>query len=415
MSRLAVHAAMIAVLGFMAGCEHKRTQAVETAPPIVMVALPVERTITDFQIFTARTQAVQSVDVKARVTGYLTKINFKDGADVKEGDVLFEIDDRPYKAALDSAVAALEFAQASLVQTQAQYDIGLAVQKQNVGAISQQELTKRLGARDEAKANIDSAKASLENAKLNLGWCKVTAPIAGRANTHFVDQGNIVTKDVTTLTNLVSLKPMWAYFDVDQNSVERYQRLIKSGEVPSARTSEIPIHMAIGADAGYALSGTIDFVSNQLDPNTGSIRVRGVFPNTDGSLVSGLFTRIRVPVSGAHQGLLVNEQAIGTDQGHRYILVVNEKNIVEFRIIDVGQTHDGLREVKRNRSIRETNAQGKDVDKEVEVLKPTDRIIVDGLQRARPGAAVNPKLVDMQTLLPVSGTDTKSASPTKSP
>src|SRR5262249_55803714 len=159
-------------------------------------------------------------------TGYLTKILFKDGDDVKDGQVLFQIDDRPYKAALDQAKAALDFNKAALGKNQANYDIGLAVAKQQKGAISEQELTKRLGARDESKAGVEQAEAALENAQLNYDWCKVTSPITGRANTHFVDIGNIVTKDTTTLTNLVSLKPMWAYFDVDQRTALHVQQLV---------------------------------------------------------------------------------------------------------------------------------------------------------------------------------------------
>src|SRR5262245_51278842 len=224
-----------------AGCSEKHPELVTPPPPVVMVANPVERTVTDYQVFTARTQAVQSVDVKARVMGYLTRIMFKDGDEVKKGDVLFEIDDRPYKAALDQAKANLEFAKAALVKAQAEYDIGLAVQKQSAGAISEQEIARRLGARDESKASVDQAKAALENAQLNFDWFKVTAPISGRANRHFVDIGNLVTQNVTTLTNIVSLKPTWAYFDVDENTVRRYQEMVSKGELRPARTNKVPV------------------------------------------------------------------------------------------------------------------------------------------------------------------------------
>jgi membrane fusion protein, multidrug efflux system len=386
------------------GCEEKNPSAVATPPPIVQVSTPVERKgtnqVTDYQVFTARTEAVQSVDVKTRVTGYLTKILFKDGDDVKAGAVLFEIDDRPYKATLDQARAALEIAKASLTKTQAEYDIGLAVQKQEKGAISLQELTRRLGARDESRASVDKCKAELERAQLNFDWCKVTAPISGRINRHFVSAGNLVSQDATTLTNIVSIRPIWAYFDVDQNTARRYQELVARGTIKSALETQIPVQMAVGAEKNFALSGVIDFLNNQLDPGTGSIRLRAVFPNEGKApLLAGLFTRVRVPVSAPHNAFLVNELAIGTNQGQKFLLVVNDKNEVEYREVELGLMHDGLREVYRTRQVVETDSTGKEAIRETEVLRPTDRIIVNGLQRVRPGVTVVPKLVDMQTLL----------------
>jgi len=206
-SRYATHAcgALLAVAMLAAqGCKEKHPPLAATAPPVVMVSQPVERTVTDHEIFTARTQAVKSVDVKARVTGYLTKLLFVDGTDVKEGDVLFEIDDRPYAAKLAEAEANLQFAKAALATAQAEYDIGLDVQKINTAAISIAELDMRLGERDEAAASVKRAEASLQDAQLNYSWCRVTAPISGRINRHFVDVGNLVSADVTTLTNIVS-------------------------------------------------------------------------------------------------------------------------------------------------------------------------------------------------------------------
>ena len=390
----------------VAGCAEKHPGAVETPPAIVEVAQPLAREVSDYQVFTSRTQAVQSVDVKARVTGYLQKFDFKDGDEVKEGQVLFEIDDRPYKAALDKAKADLEVASAALVKNQAFYDIGLSVQKQDKSAISAQEIERRKGVRDESAGTVKQAQAALELAQLNFNWCKVIAPISGRINQHFVDAGNLVTQDVTTLTNIVSLKPVWAYFDADQNTVDRYQRLVKEGKLKAVRASEIPVKMGLGADPGFPIEGAIDFVSNQLDANTGSIRVRAVFPNADGRLVAGLFTRIKVPMSALHEALLVSDRAIGTDQGQRFVFVVNEKNEVDYRQVEVGQIHDGLREVMRSRTITEPGPEA--VTKQIEVLKPTDRVIVNGLQRVRPGAKVDPKTVDMLTLLSGSSASAKS-------
>jgi len=417
------------VVGFLAaaGCDEKHPQAAETPPPVVLVSQPLERKVTDYQVFTARTQAVQSVDVKARVSGFLTNILFKDGADVKEGDILFQIDDRPYKAALDQAnatlsraKASLDVAQAALVRAQADYDIGLAVQKQQAGAISDQEIVKRLGARDEAKANISvatasigQAQAALEMAQLNYDWCKVTSPLSGRSTRHLVNAGDMVTQGVTVLDNIVSLKPVWAYFNVDQNTALQIQILTREGKIQSTRTGEIPVGMTVeaGNDEAFPIAGTIDYVSNQLDPNTGSIQVRAVFPNKDETLVAGLFARIRVPIAAPHKALLVNDRALGTDQGQRFIVVVNDKNEVERRMVEVGQLHDGLREVYAFRTVTEPGSDGKLVAKKVEVLKPTDWLVVEGLMRARPGDKVEPKHVDMQTLLPTDGDKKQSAPP----
>jgi RND family efflux transporter MFP subunit len=413
--------------GFLAaaGCDQKQPQAAETPPPVVLVSQPIPRQdISDYQVFTARTQAVESVDVKARVSGFLTKILFKDGADVKAGDVLFQIDDRPYKAALDQAKAAVSHAKASLdlakaahVKAQADYDIGLSVQKQQKGAISDQEIVRRLGGRDEAKANIDvatagieQAESALELAQLNYDWCKVTAPISGRATRHLVSAGDMVSQSVTVLDNIVSLKPVWAYFNVDQKTAQQVQRLIREGKIQSARKGELPVRMDLGVDneETFPIAGTIDYVSNQLDPNTGSIQARAVFPNEDEMLVAGLFARIRMPISGPHEALLVNDRAIGADQGQRLVVAVNDKDEVEIRMVEVGQLHEGLREVYRFRTVMEPGPDGKLVARKVEVLKPTDRLVVEGLMRARAGDKVEPRHVDMQTLLPAAG-DSKQA------
>jgi multidrug efflux system membrane fusion protein len=410
----------LTILVLAAGCDEKNPKAVTSSPAIVLVSRPLERKdVTDYQVFTARTQAKESVDVKARVSGFLTKVVAKDGADVKEGDILFQIDDRPYKAALEQAKATLSHAKASvdlakaaLVKAQAEYDIGLAVQKNEKGAISDQEIVRRQGARDEAKANIDvatatigQAQAALELAQLNYDWCKVTAPISGRGTRHLVNAGDMVTQGVTVLDNIVSLKPVWAYFNVDQNTAEQVQALIREGKLPSPRKGELPVKMSLSGnnDQGFPIAGTIDYVSNQLDPNTGSIQVRAVFPNEDETLVAGLFARIRMPIAAPHDALLVNDRALGTDQGQRFVVVVNDKNEVERRMVEVGQLHDGLREVYRFRTVMEPGPDGQMVPKKVEVLKPTDWLVVEGLMRARPGDKVEPKHVDMQTLLPTNG------------
>jgi RND family efflux transporter MFP subunit len=389
-----------------ASCTSKNPAPVATPAPVVEVAVPLERIVTDYNVYIARTQAVKSVDVKPRVTGYLTKICFKDGDMVKENEVLFEIDDRPYKAALDRATAELKYRKAALVEAQAFYDIGLAVQKQEKGAISQQEITKRLGGRDEAAAAIEVAEATLYNAKLNYDWCKVTInpPLQGRISRHLVDEGNLVTADQTVLANVVSLDPMWAYFPVDENSAQEYQEKVMEGKLKSARDARVDVAMALGLSTHFDFKGYIDYVGNQFDPNTGSLTVRATIPNKDARLYAGEFGRVRVPMSEPHKGLLVADSAIGFEQGQRYILVVNDQNVVEQRGVEVGQLHDGFREVRRYRTVTELNAEGKNVARDIEVLRPTDRLIVSGLQRVRPGVTVQPRVVNMALL--VAGRDT---------
>ncbi len=402
-----LHVVLLAALTLgLAGCEDRKPELATLPPPAVMVATPVEREVTDYQVFTVRTEAMQSVDIKARVTGYLEEIKFKDGADVKKGDVLFQIDDRPYKAALDEAKANVAYAKAALVEAEANYQIGMNVRKANPAAISEQEINQRLGARDEAAASVLQAEASVESAQLNFDWCTVAAPIDGRIDRHFVDVGNLVSQDVTSLTNIVTISPIWAYFDVDQNTALDVEKLIAAGKMKSARDTTINVALSLGQEATFPIAGTIDFVSNQLDPNTGSLRVRAVFPNEDGVIGSGMFGRVRVPIGQAHDALLVLDEAIGTNQGQKYVLVVNDENKVEYRAVEVGQVQDGLREVNRYRSITEPGQNNADSTRQVEVLQPSDRIIVQGLQRVRPGAPVSPQLVDMLTLMnaPAPGT-----------
>ncbi len=406
--QLRVHVPLSLLLA-LGGCSPTKPEVKPAAPPVVRVSSPLQRQVTDYEIFTARTAAVQSVDINPRVSGYLTKINFKDGDVVKKGDILFEIDDRTYAAQLAQAKASLEFSKASLIESQAEYDIGLSVQKKNKGAISEQELTRRLGARDESQASVDKSKANLDLAQLYYDWCKVTSPIDGRLGRHMVDVGNLVTENVTTLVNVVSVKPIWAYFNVDQNTAERYEQLVTDGKLKSARSGEIPVQMAIGADTDFLLEGFVDFIGNQLDASTGSIQLRAVFKNEDGRLVSGLFTRIRIPTSPPHEALLVTDAAIGTNQGQRYVLVVNEKHEVEYRVVDVGQMHNGLRAIKPYRTVSDTGPDGQVVQKQVEVLKPTDQVIVEGLLRAKPGIKVDPQTVDMLTLLRAPQPDPKAA------
>ncbi len=373
------------------GLRAKTTGRAGSALPTVAVAKPIERAVTDYVDFTGRTDAVVNTDVRPRVTGYLVGMPFKEGSLVKKDEVLFEIDDRPYKATLDLAKATLAFTKASLVKAQGDYDIGLSVQKQNPGAISEQEMTKRLGARDEAKANIDRSKASLEQAQLNYEWCKVRSPIDGQVGRYQFTLGNLVNADTTSLTTVVTQDPMYVYFDVDENTMLAVLRkLILPGKVdPFAKKDGVPVLVGLADEQGYPHKGYINFSNNIVNPSTGTITLRGVFDNPANTvgkrlLRPGMFVRVRLPLGKPHRAVLVNEQALGSDQGQKFLLIVNDKNVVEYRRVTTGPLQeDGLRVI----------AEG---------LKTGERVIVSGLQMVRPQMTVKPDEEPMP-VLPVKG------------
>jgi len=349
--------------------------------------------VTAYVDFTGRTDAVFSTEIRPRVTGYLVEMPYQEGSVVKAGKTLFKIDDRPYKAALDSAKAELEFAKASLVKTQADYDIGQNVKKENPGAISDQELVRRLGARDEANANVDRAKASVANAQLNFDWCDVRAPIDGQVNKFNFTLGNLVNADTTVLTTLVSQEKMYVYFDVDENTLLYVLRtlVLPSKEDLFAKEGSIPVLMALGDEKGFPHKGFINFGANVVNPSTGTITLRGQFDNPANEIGKrlmrpGMFVRVRLPLGKEHEALLVAEKAIVTDQGNKCLLLVDDKNVVQYQRVTLGPLQDnGLRVIDQG-------------------LKPTDRVIVAGLQMVRPRMEVKVENVTMP-VNPVSKND----------
>jgi multidrug efflux system membrane fusion protein len=364
-------------LGALAGCGRKPLAAPDTAPPTVIVTKPTQRNVTDTVDFNGRTDAVFSTDIRSRVTGYLVGMPFQEGAVVKKDDVLFEIDDRPYKATLDEARASLELSKAALVKNQANYDIGLAVAKQEKGAISEQELAKRLGARDESKASVDQAKASLDRAQLNYDWCKVRSPIDGRVSRYNLTLGNLVTQDQSLLTTVVSEDPIYVYFDMDENTMLHVLRtIILPSKVDVVKQQgNIEVRMGLADEPGFPHTGHITFANNVVNPSTGTITVRGEFKNPGNTigrrlLRPGMFVRVRLPLGKPHPALLVDEKALGTDQGQKYLLVVNANKVVEYRRVKTGAPEpDGLRVIE-------------------EGIKPGEWVIVSGLQMVRPGMQV---------------------------
>jgi RND family efflux transporter MFP subunit len=342
------------------------------------VSHPVERDVTDYADFTARTAAVDSVEVRAHVWGYLDRVNFKEGAMVKKGDVLFEIDPRPYQALLDQAKAKVRQDEAQLKYDEAEYQ--RYVQLIRSKSVSQSDLDKVAAARGVDLANIAADQALVVSRQLDLDYTKVLAPVSGRASRYVVTVGNLIRSGDqnggTLLTTVMSVDPMYAYFDVDEHTVLRVKQLTREGKADSVRDQSVPVWLGLANDQGHPHRGTIDFVDNQVNPKTGTMRLRGVFPNKEQILAPGFFGRVRVPIGRRHKALLVDERALDSDQGQKILYVLNARNEVVSRAVRVGGRHDGLREI-------------------TDGLQPGERVIVNGLQQVRPGMTVGPRLVPM--------------------
>jgi RND family efflux transporter MFP subunit len=370
------------VLGFclgLTGCARAPADAQAAGGPIpVEVSYPVEREVTDHADYTARTVAVDSVEVRAHVWGYLDKVNFKEGALVEKGDVLFELDKRPYEALLNQAKAKVAQDEAQLTFDEAEYQRYLRLSA--TGAAARSDLDKAAAARGVDTANVAADKALVASRQLDLEYTKVIAPVSGRVSRYVVTVGNLIQSGDqgggTLLTTIVSVDPIYAYFDVDEYTVLRVRRMIREGKVKSARDVDIPVALGLANEDGFPHKGIINFVDNQVNPKTGTLRLRGVFPNKDEALHPGYFARVRVPIGAPHQALLVSDRALDTDQGQKIVYVVNQENKVVSRPVRLGAVHDGLRVVE-------------------EGLKPGERVIVNGLQLVRPGVTVEPKLMDM--------------------
>lgn len=371
----------------LGGCEEPN-RYVPPPPPTVTVAAPLVETVTDYLEFTGTTEAVASVEVRARVAGFLTRVNFTPGTRVAKGELLFEIDPREYQAAVAEAAAQLEAARAELERAEVELKRAERLFKQNAG--SEADVVKWRGDRDVARAAIARAQAKLERARLDLGYTGVTAPISGRVGRNLVDAGNLVGEgEPTLLTTVTDFDPMYAYFTLNERDLlrvmELYRETVKEKEIAidevSAAEADIPVYLGLANEEGYPHEGEIDFAETGVDPSTGTLQLRGVFPNPElpAVLLPGLFARLRMPVQERSDALLVTERAIGSDQAGRYVLVVNSEDVVERRPIRQGQLVDGLRVV-------------------LEGLTARDRVIVRGVQRARPGVEVNPEEVDMASL-----------------
>jgi RND family efflux transporter MFP subunit len=361
------------------GCGSSQAQPglLQPPPPEVLVSLPVTREVTDYVDFPGRIEAVNSVEVRARVTGYLEKVNFKEGEEVHQGDVLFEIDPRPYQADFDRAEANFVQAQAHLSRLETDYQRALELLPGR--RISREEFDRIAGDRREGSAAVGVAKANRDLSNLNLSFTKVRAPLTGRISRRYIDPGNLVKADDTPLTTIVSLDPIYAYFDADERTTLRLQRLIRTQKIKWSPADGLPVQLGLADEEGFSKHGRINFADNRVDADTGTWRLRGIFANADHCLSPGLFVRMRAPVGEPYRATLVSEQALSTDQGQKFVYVVNDQNKVEYRRIKVGALHNGLRVITEN-------------------LAPSERVVVSGLQRVGPGVEVTSKVVEMPML-----------------
>lgn len=360
------------------GCERGGSSVAELPPQVVTVSQPVERTVKDQDDYEGRIAAVETVEVRARVRGQLNKIFFKDGQLVKIGEPLFEIDPRPYQAALDAANAQKSAADAAYELARIEYNRTSTLVRTN--AAVREELDMRRARQSISEADRLKAKADVEKAQLDLGFCNIVAPIMGRISRPLLTEGNLVNSGgESLLTAIVSINPMYVYFDVDERALIRYRQDYAKGNPKgeeSIKELKIPVFVAIEEDANYSRIGTLDFVENRVNRSTGTIQARGILENSDRLLDDGMRARVRIPVSDPYKVLLINERAIGTDQGIKFVYVVNADNVVERRDVRPDRSFDGLVAIKTG-------------------LKAKEWVIVNGIQRVREGSKVEPKQAPM--------------------
>jgi multidrug efflux system membrane fusion protein len=386
------------VLSAFAGCGPRQRQVGPADTPAVPVSRPVQREVTDAVEFTGRTDSIQAVDIRARVTGYLVSRPFKDGTEVKKGDLLFEIDSRPYKAQFDQAESQVNLWRASLKLAQTTLARDRSIASRVVGGVSQQQLDQDLAAVHEAEAKVKAAQSSVEVYKLNLDFTKVTSPLDGQISRAYLSLGNLVLQDQTLMTTVVALDPVHAYFDMDEPTLLTIRRAVNEGKIKRHQDGVVPVYMGVQGEEGFPHKGTINFVNNQVNSTTGSISVRGIFPNPKPAngvrlLSPGMFARVRLPIGQPHPALLVVDRAIASDQGLKYVYVLGADNTVEYRRVETGALQDdGLRVISKG-------------------LKPDEWVVVGGLQQVRPRTQIKPQKITMP--IPTNGPTKPVAPPAK--
>jgi multidrug efflux system membrane fusion protein len=372
---LALIAAAIALSLTLSACGESNSQAAPAAPPPppVSVAAALERKVVDSEEFPGRIEAVEQVDVRSRVTGYIESVNFRHGAEVRKGDVLFVIDPRPFQAEVARA-------EATLSNTLAQFDLAKSELARAEMLLKEQATSKR--EYDDAasrvrqlEAQMRSVQAAVDIARLNLSYTRVTAPISGRVGKPEITAGNLVQGEgpnSPVLTSVVSLSPIYASFEADENVYLKYGKQARNGSAP------LPVHVGLADEEGFPRKGALQFVDNRLDSRSGTVRMRAVLDNRDGKLTPGLYARVKLSNEARSRlAVLVADRAIGTDQSKRFVLVVGADGKAQYREVKLGRTVDGLRVIEDG-------------------LKPGELIVVNGLQRVRPGSPVTPQTVPME-------------------
>jgi multidrug efflux system membrane fusion protein len=368
--RVASASAVCALALFAAGCGEKN-EYVAPPPPKVTYALPKKQEVTRYLQFTGNTDAINQVDLVARVEGFLTSIDYKDGAVVKKGTRLFLIQQDTYQANLDGAKAAQASAEAQYTNAETEYNRQATLGKQDFS--SQAVVDKARTNMQQAAASVDSAKANVELAQINLGYTVVTAPFDGVVTRHLADVGQLVGHgDPTKLATIVQINPIYVYFNVSENQVLRIKEALAKRGKTLRDIGEIELDIGLQNEDGFPHKGKIDYISPEIDPSTGTLQVRGVLDNQNLALLPGLFVRVRVPTQRVPDALLVDDTAIGSGQQGSYVLVVGKDNVVEQKIITTGQLDGQFRVVEAG-------------------LGPDDKVIVGGIQRTAPGAKVDPE------------------------
>jgi RND family efflux transporter MFP subunit len=370
---------VVAVAAALQGCNDAQSAVADVAPPApkVQVAAAIKQQITDWDEFTGRFEAVEHVELRPRVSGYIEALRFVEGSEVAKDDVLFTIDARPYELALARARA--DYARVKAAAALAESERGRAEQLLQARAISRQEYDQRVSGLSQTQAELRAAEAAVGQAQLNLDYTAVRAPIAGRVSSAQVTAGNYVTAGQTVLTSLVSLDPIYVSFDGDEQVYLKYQAQEQRGQRPSSREAANPVQVGLANEPGFPHAGRMNFVDNALNPATGTIHGRAVLDNPHRLFVPGMFARLRLLGSGSYGATLIADASVATDQDRRYVLVVNDQNVVEYRSVELGEVHDALRVVRSG-------------------VEPGERIVVGGLQHVQPGMTVAPEDVALKPL-----------------
>jgi RND family efflux transporter MFP subunit len=370
------------LLLLMTACPQQQPAAPPPPPPKVTVSQPVSREVVEWEEYTGRLEAVESVEVRARVNGYLQSIHFKNGTAVKQGDLLFVIDPRPYQAELERARAELGLANARLERTGK--DVARAQMLVRARAVSEEEVDTRVSEQRQAQESVQAARATVNAVQLNVEFTQVRAPISGRISRNLVSVGNLVnggTTQSTVLTTIVSLDPIYCYFEADERSYLKGMRQVRNGDQTNGRASKQPVYVGLADEENFPHQGSIDFVDNRLDQNTGTITARAVLPNPTLFLVPGLFARLRIPAGSKYKALMVPPEALGSDLSQQFVFVVDAQKLVQYRQVTPGPLIDGWRVIRDG-------------------LQPEDWVIVKGVQRARAGAQVDPVKQDSASTQP---------------